>query len=205
MDHFPAGDWIDLARGLVEESKAAPMRAHLDRACRDCVQSSETWQLISELFAREAAYRPPDGAVRTVKAAYVPETRVKWLPEIAQFAQLIFDSFRQSATAMVRSAMQASRQLVHEAAPFTIDVRMERDARRNRVYLAGQILNSQSPEKVPAAVDVVLLSGERLLKRTLANASGEFDLDFDSEANLQLFINIRGERAIGIVLPDPDS
>ncbi len=52
---------------------------------------------------------------------------------------------------------------------------------------------------------MVLLSGERLVKKTSANAAGEFDLDFVPEENLQLFVNIRGKRAIAIVLPDMNS
>jgi hypothetical protein len=51
---------------------------------------------------------------------------------------------------------------------------------------------------------VVLLSGERLVAKTAANPSGEFEFELGDEKGLQLFINIRGQRAIGIGLPDPD-
>jgi hypothetical protein len=205
MDHFPPSDWVDLAHGLLEDSKAAPLRAHLDQDCTDCLNSLATWQLISDLFSREASYTPPDAVVKAVKAGFVPEKRLRWLAEIAQFAQLVFDSFKQPSTATVRNAMQTARHLVHEASPFTIDLRLETDPLHSRMYLVGQILNSQNPEKTTNGIDVVLLSGEHLVNRTVAKVTGEFDLDFAPEPNLQLFINIRGQRAIGIVLPDLDS
>jgi hypothetical protein len=50
-------------------------------------------------------------------------------------------------------------------------------------------------------IDVVLLNGERLIKRTVATNSGEFELELGHGEDMQLFINIRGQRAIGITLP----
>jgi hypothetical protein len=49
---------------------------------------------------------------------------------------------------------------------------------------------------------MVLLSSGNLVRKTKANELGEFCLDFGREKSLRLFINIRGERAIGIILPD---
>jgi hypothetical protein len=48
----------------------------------------------------------------------------------------------------------------------------------------------------------VLLSGENLIGATRVNPSGEFDMEVGPDPNLHLFINIRGQRAIGIALPD---
>jgi hypothetical protein len=101
--------------------------------------------------------------------------------------------------------MPSSRQFLHEAEPFVIDLRVESEPAKKRVWLMGQILNSKRPGKKLEAVDVVLLSGERLVAKAAANPSGEFELEFGDERGLQLFINIRGQRAIGIVLPDPDT
>ncbi|HEX4167750.1 MAG TPA: hypothetical protein VHZ55_19985 [Bryobacteraceae bacterium] len=137
-----------------------------------------------------------------VKNAYGSARPERWLPQMAEFGRLLFDSFRQPDVAMVRAAMQSSRQLLHEVEPFIIDLRLESDPLRKRTSLTGQILNSEHPDQSTGEVDVVLLSGENLVKRTVANAQGEFELDFRPEDGLQLFINIRGQRAIGIVLPE---
>jgi hypothetical protein len=68
----------------------------------------------------------------------------------------------------------------------------------------GQVLNARKPDMKTEDVDVVLLSGERLVAKTTTNPAGEFEFEFDDGKGLQLFINIRGQRAIGIVLPDSE-
>ncbi len=205
MDHFPPGDWIDLARGVLPVPQTALMQSHLRQGCAECLRSSETWSLVLSLSARETGYRPPDDVVRVIKAAYVSARPERWLPAMAQFARLIFDSFTQPHSATVRSSMPSSRFLLHEAEPFTIDLRLDADPVRKRISLMGQVLNSKDQGQSAGRIDVILLSGERLVKKTSANAAGEFDLDFVPEDNLQLFVNIRGQRAIAVVLPDMKS
>lgn len=179
------------------------MRSHLARGCEQCLRSSNLWHAVVELCSRESAYRPLEASIRLAKSAYDPENSWKWLPSVAQFAKLVFDSFLQPSAVAVRSG-GSERHLVHEAQPFVIDLRLESDPNRKRMLLTGQILNSEDPDTAESNVDVVLLSGNELIQRTLANSMGEFNLELRPEANQQLFINIRGQRAIGIALPDPD-
>jgi len=202
MDHFPPSDWVDFVRGVLPPSQSALMNTHLAQGCRECLKTSATWNLVLDLSAREASRQPPADAVHIAKAAYVPAQPERWLPTVAEFARLIFDSSRQTSAAMVRSHLPSSRLFLHEAEPFTIDLRLDSDPLRQRISLMGQVLNSKEPEEHTNRIDVVLLSGERTVKKTSANSAGEFDLEFTPENNLQLFINIRGQRAIGIVLPD---
>ncbi len=202
MEHFPAGDWIDFARGVLPAARSELIQAHLLQGCTECLRSSGTWSLAVSLSEKEPAYRPPDDVVNAIKAAYAPACPERWLPEIAQFARLIFDSFKQPELAMVRGPLPSSRLLLHEATPFTIDLRLDSDPLRKRISLMGQILNSRDPEQPATGIDVILLSGGRLVQKTSANAAGEFDLDLVPEDNLQLFVNIRGQRAIAIALPD---
>lgn len=181
---------------------AKPMQVHLEQGCAECVKASETWRLVLDVAAREEQYRPDEAAVRVVKAAYIPEKPWTWLREAAEAARLVFDSLHQPAPAMLRGSQPVTRQLVHEAEPFVIDLRLESDPARKRIFLMGQILNSENPEEPTTDVDVVLLSGEKLIRRAAVNSSGEFDLELGADPNLHLFINIRGQRAIGIALPD---
>jgi hypothetical protein len=120
----------------------------------------------------------------------------------AQFAHVLFDSFREPTLAGVRSVGKTSRQITVETDPFVIDLQLESDPARQRVSLTGQILNSRNSQAAIHGADVVLLSSGNLLRRTKANELGEFCLDFGREKDLRLFINIRGERAIGVTLPD---
>ena len=124
---------------------------------------------------------------------------------VAQLAHLLFDSSRTPALAGVRSSTQSSRQIMVEAEPFVIDLQFESDSARQRISLTGQIFNSRKLQTAIDGADVVLLSVDNLVRKTKTNELGEFCLDFSREENLRLFVNIRGKRAIGIVLPDLDS
>ncbi len=201
MEHFSQEEWVDLARALLSPAKTASMQAHLEKGCAECRESSAIWKLISELCSREAKYQLAEGVLRTVKAAYPAENCWTWFTQIAESARLVFDSFRQSP-AMVRSVASNTRHLVHEAEPYVIDIRLEPDPQLGqRTFLIGQILSSESRDEL-SKIDIVLLSGGRLVSKTTANASGEFELEIGREENMQLFINIRGDRAIGISLPE---
>jgi hypothetical protein len=124
---------------------------------------------------------------------------------VAQFAHVLFDSLREPALAGVRSSIKSSRQITVEAEPFVIDLQLESDSVRQRILLTGQVLNSQNAQTKINGADVVLLSADNFVQKTKANELGEFYLDFRRDQNLRLFINIPGERAIGIALPDLQS
>jgi hypothetical protein len=202
MDHFPAGDWIDLVRGGLTSSKAMNLQEHLDRGCEDCTRSAETWRSVVQLLSREPQYKPPAALVERIKSAELPPRRFAWFAELAQFARLTFDSFAQPIPAMVRSAAQAERQLLHQADPFTIDLRLETDASRKKKFLIGQVLNSEDPASSTSDLEVLLLSNDKLVQETRTNESGEFDIEYTAEPDLQLFINLTGRRPIGISLKD---
>ncbi|MBV8072495.1 MAG: hypothetical protein JO270_21510 [Acidobacteriaceae bacterium] len=202
MEHFSQEDWVDLARNLLAPSKAALMQAHLENGCDECQDSRTIWSLILEIASREPGNRPSEAVVRAVKTAFPGSSSWRWLAKVAEFAPLKFDSFLQPSLAMVRGSAPSRRHLVHQAEPYVVDLRLESDPRAsNRTFLTGQILNSEYPDGSSAVIDVVLLGGDRLLGKTVASSSGEFELELDPEEDMRLFINIRGQRAIGIALP----
>lgn len=205
MSHFSADEWVDFTRGLLPPTKAAAMQAALDRGCNECRSSFQLWLAIGKSVSHEGENQPSETAIKAVKDAYIPEKPWKWMISAAQFAQVVFDSFREPALAGVRSVGKASRQITVETDPFVIDLQLESDLARHRVSLTGQIFNSRHSQAAVYGADVVLLSSGNLLRRTKANELGEFCLDFGREDDLRLFINIRGERAIGITLPDLDN
>lgn len=203
MSHFSAAGWFDFARGALSQEEKTPMQHHLDEGCGQCFKVLDIWQTVLKTVRREPGYRPSESAVRCAKAQYVAQARWTWLPQIARMARLTFDTSHHLAAA-VRSSMPSSRQFLYKAEPFVIDLRVESEPAQKRVWLMGQVLNSKKPDMKIDDVDVVLLSGERLLAKTTSNPAGEFEFEFDDGKALQLFINIRGRRAIGIVLPDSE-
>jgi hypothetical protein len=201
MSHFSSDDWLEFAREMVSSEQRAAMQRHLDDACNHCLVITETWRAVLEITRREIAYRPPESAVRVVKSAYLPRQLLSQATHIARMARVVFDSFFQPAPAGLRNAMSSSRQVIHEADPFVIDLIVDSDPKRKRVCLLGQVLNSKEPGKKVEKIEVLLLSGERLVEQTAANRSGEFIFEFSDEKDLRLLINIRAHRAIKIVLP----
>ena len=185
--------------GLSSHQEATAVQSHLDNNCEECLKSLIMWRSVSEFLSQEARYKPPDHVVRSVKRAYAIYKPWKWLIEAAHAAQLIFDSFIQPAPAFIRSSTSASRRVIHEAPPFVIDLRLETVG--DRLFLIGQILNSENPDAGLHGVDVLLLEDEDLVASTKANSSGEFELQCARNRDLRLFINIREHRAIGITVP----
>src|SRR5690349_14882066 len=103
------------------------MQAHLDQGCQGCLKVWTFWRLVAELSLNEASYRPTETTIREAKAAYLSREPRGLLTEIAEFARLAFDNFRQPSPAMVRTSGPTSRQLIYEAEPFVIDLRLEPD------------------------------------------------------------------------------
>jgi hypothetical protein len=160
------------------------------------------WRLVSECLSREPDYQVPESVLRIVRAEYRADKSLSWLGRIVEMARLVFDSWEHPSAVVARaSTMQFIRQVIHEAEPFVIDLRMERESGRDLVLLTGQVVNSLNAEQEIEAVDVIVLSGEHEIAKAPANSSGEFDLAFKAEDELRLVVDIHGQRAIGIVLP----
>ena len=102
----------------------------------------------------------------------------------------------------VESCSSSNRRLIYRAEPFVIDLRLDSEPTGKRISLMGQVLTSSDPNKDMTQVEAILLRGGELLARTKADASGNFSFRFEDGQDLQLFINIQGNRAIGIVLPE---
>lgn len=205
MKHFSANEWVDFTRGLQPPAKAALMHAALDENCSECRSALQLWSAILESLPREREYQPSEAAIGAVKKAYTCQKPWKWMLSVAEFAHVLFDSLQEPALAGVRSSGKSSRQITVESKPYVIDLQLESDFTRRRVSLTGQIFNSDHSKTAVNGADVVLLSFDDLIQKTKANDLGEFYLDFGGEENLRLFINIRGERAIGVALPRLES
>jgi hypothetical protein len=201
MVHFSAEQWFEFARACEQpREETLPMQQHLDEGCDSCHKLVAMWREVLEIGARESRYQPPDGMQRSVRAIYVPQERWRWFPKIAETARLIFDSRSDPIPAEVRGS-NLSMQFIQEATPFVVDIRAAFEPARKSIRLAGQVLNSSEPQKNVSDVEIFLLNGDTLAANTKANASGEFELEFKEDQNLQLFVDIRGRKVIEIPVP----
>jgi hypothetical protein len=203
MSHFSVTEWVDFARGLTPPDRASLMRASAE-TCDECKSSSRFWGHIYELLTRESRYQPSAPALESVKNAFPEEKPLPWLVKVADFATIVFDSFLQPALAGVRSSARSSRQITVESGAFVVDLQLESDTVQHQYSLTGQILASGNSAAQIGGAEVVLLSPDKVVQKTRANELGEFCLDFSYGENLRLFIDIKGERGVGIILPKLD-
>ncbi len=179
------------------------MRASAE-ICEECKSSSRFWGHVYELLRREKDYQPSAPATNSVKDAFPYDKPVPWWSKVADFATVLFDSFTQPALAGVRSSGRSSRQITVESGSFVVDLQLESDTLQHQYLLTGQILASNNSVAQISGAEIVLLSPEKVVQKTRANELGEFYLDFSYGENLRLFIDIKGERGVGIVLPKLD-
>jgi hypothetical protein len=205
MKHFTDETWFDFARGVLPSTNVKILQQHLDEGCEECNRICRIWREVVQVVRREADYEPAESAIRVIKAAF-PETRLtKLLPGQAKIARLLFDSFRDPATAAfgVRTTSTRARQMLHRAGSWTIDLRLESEAGR-RLSVAGQVLRSGPKPASEVSMEVILMSGETLLAQTSTNPFGEFWLECEHQKDLHVYLDVAGCRPVGIALPDPD-
>lgn len=198
--HFEDGMWIDFVRGLAPIEAARQLEAHLEAACPECVETHAAWSRILDLTRRELSYRVPEDTVRVVHAAFALRHKTPMLARLAQAAVRIFDSFEEPLPAGIRGGPTSARQLLHTAGNFLIDLRLEPEGRVE--HLTGQIL-STGAEDVTSGAGVVLVHGkEKLVAQTIANSFGEFQMEFERQNELQLYVETTSNEIIAVGLPD---
>jgi hypothetical protein len=206
MDHFPEQDWVEFARDMLPSQMKAAMQNHLDQGCTHCQNILGIWLQVVDRARQEKEFEPSERSLQLARAGFL-SSNWRQLAAKSTIARLVFDSFSRPLPAFVRSVAPASRQLVHETEPYMIDLRLESDPTQERISLMGQVLNSKNPEQMIDDVEVLLIGNnkEEPLAATSINSMGEFQLELPSEEGLQLLVNIRGQKAIGIVLPGKKS
>jgi hypothetical protein len=202
MKHFTFQDWVDFARSSVSEELRRAMQGHLDTGCQKCAKELQLWKGFAEFAGREAAYEPPEGVVRIVKAALPSEQPELSGARIREVAQIVFDSFRQPQLAGVRSTHAAPRQLLYRAGPILIDMRLEPQSGSEQVSLVGQVLDSRNSGKGLGEVAVHLLSGRSELALTRTNGLGEFRLECGTARDLQVSLEVSQRKDVFIPLDE---
>src|SRR5437016_5677867 len=122
MSHYSATEWFELARDMASSEQRALLESHLADGCEACRKLFAFWREVLETGRREHKYETPAEVVRFAGAIFQPEERWRWLPQIAQLASLLLDSLHGPTPAAIRGSTTSSRQLLHEAKPFVIDL-----------------------------------------------------------------------------------
>jgi len=202
MDHYAMEQWIDYARGVVTEPVRRALEEHLRTGCRACTRELATWKMICDFAEGEPLREPPPGAVRAVKLAVRTEPSVALRDRSREIAQLIFDSFAQPQPQGVRSAHIAGRQLLYKAGPLLIDMHLQSLANSARRSLTGQVMTADQPSSDVNQLHVHLLSGHKELAHTHTDRFGEFYIEYDSERDLHLSLEVSPEKDVYVSLDD---
>lgn len=184
MKHFTNEEGIDFVNQVMPSEKQAEFQKHLDSGCKRCNDMIGTWRQVREAGASEAGYQPPEGAVRIAKAAFGAAGKLK----SASGLKLLFDSLLQPAVAGYRSIGSDARQLLYAAGPYLLDLYISPNARKNRISLTGQLMNSKFPEKMHSEVTILISYGKGKTVLVKTDAFGEFRGEVENSGDLELRI-----------------
>ncbi len=185
------------------EDEKAEMQSHLQTGCAHCSQELSMWQHLQQVARREPAYTPSAGSVRIVNAAFSNRPEGRLHQANSELASLLFDSFRSPLLAGVRSAANASQQLLYGAGDYRIDVRIEPQMDSDKVILIGQVLNSADPDERLSALPVNLVKGRTLLAESVTSQFGEFQIECGLQECFRLIVLLPGGREVSLQLVEP--
>ena len=176
------------------------MEAHIQDGCAKCLQLSAFTTKLTATCAHVVADVVPESTVRLARAIFPVRvhdrpTRGNRLP-----VELIFDSFMMPAPAGLRATWQVGWQGLYRAGDCSVDLRIEPELKTSRAAVIGQITNHVTPELEMADLPVCLRSGKLVVAETLSNRFGEFQMEYDQQAQLKLFIRLRDAKNIQVPL-----
>jgi len=189
-EHASEEDWFDFARQQAAPALRARLEQHLEKGCSRCARTVQLWRAVLDVADQEAAYRPPDEALRQLKGDFALRRPKGLLERVAARAALVFDSFRQPQPAGVRTAGAAPRQLLYKAGRYSIRLRLEPGTDAERLSIVGQLVDEQHSPAAVQDIAVIALKGTKTVDRTLTNHLGEFVLEPDSAENLRLCVGV---------------
>lgn len=202
MDHFKQQDWVDFVRGTLDPGHTATIEAHLVDGCQTCSATLSGWQAIASIASRVRRPGPPEGAVRSVKAAYFLERTPHLHPETVQFATMLFDSFLSPLPVGVRAASPGVRHWIYQSGNCTIEFQVGCGLEANQAFLAGQIADSSQPIEALGASKIKLVRNGHVAAQTTANTLGEFTLEFTNDVSLWLLVESPERAPIAVCIPD---
>jgi hypothetical protein len=202
--HFTDERWSDYVRGVLPDNQAAVISQHLNEGCEDCGEDFRLWRTVAETAANEVRNQAPESLLPVSEAAYSAWRQWYVIPRHARMARLLSDSLLAPLPAGVRTSASGQHRLLGRVGRWWLDLRFEPSAGK-RIYLTGQVLGSGPQHVVPAGMVILLMSADAPMAKTEANQFGEFHLQFVQKTGLQMYVDIPGDRPIGIALPDLDS
>jgi hypothetical protein len=175
------------------------MRAHLT-GCGECTRLSEFTAKVGLACVNSADVRVPDSALRLARAIF--PVRVTSRPKRGNRIpiELIFDSFLAPAPVGLRATWQVGWQGLYRAGDCSVDLRIEPELKSSRAAVIGQITNHLTPDENMSNLPVSLRLGDEMIAETVSNRFGEFQMEYEEQAQLKLCIHLADSKTIQVPL-----
>ena len=200
MKHFVMEQWVDFSRNLTGEDERRRMQEHLASGCDGCEQLANLTQRLVTCCTAMAAGAVPEATVRLARAIFPVRT-----PQVPKRGsrlpiELIFDSFLAPSPAGLRSTWQVGWQGLYRAGECSLDLRIEPELKSSRAAVIGQVTNHVCPSQGMGDLAVSLQAGDRIVAQTVSNRFGEFQMEYEQRAQLQLVIRLQDANVIQVPL-----
>jgi hypothetical protein len=187
MRHIRQESLAEFVRNILPPGEASDIQQHIAE-CRACEGLAAIFHKVVRVGANEAAYEPPQGIVRSVKAYF--ETQQREASQAQGLFELLFDSLAQPVAAGARASVASARQLLYRVGTVYVDMRVDSEVNSERAALVGQMLDSARPGHPVSGVPVVLMDGRKNVASAVSNSNGEFQIDFSIKSNLRLSVTV---------------
>jgi hypothetical protein len=188
MKHYGVAQWVDFARGLVPELDGSAMRSHLTEGCSECREVAEFCSRISAVANAMSINSVPDWVVRDARSIFPAKAPEKPRRAFRIPVELVYDSFLVPAPVGLRATWQIGWQALYRAGDCSLDLRIEPELYSSRAAVIGQISNHMLPDNRMENIPVYLKAGRLVVAETRSNQFGEFQMEYEQQSRLQLFV-----------------
>jgi hypothetical protein len=200
MNHFAIDQWVDFSRGLVAAEDRGRMHAHLTAGCPECRALADFTRKLALSCSGSASAEVPESALRLARAIF--PVRVTGRPRRGNRIpiELIFDSFLTPAPVGMRATWQVGWQGLYRSGDCSVDLRIEPELKSSRAAVIGQITNHVEPTFDMSNLAVSLRAGKQVIAETVSNRFGEFQMEYEEQAQLKLCIHLAHSKTIQLPL-----
>lgn len=200
--HFEDEVWADVVRGVTTTLPHFEPCGHSRGGCAICESAHNLWTSVRNCLPSAIGSEPPAEAVAAIERAFALEQKVPLLSRIAVAANLLFDSFLEPLPAGLRGGSSRARRMVLESEGTTVEMRVEQETPRTGL-ISGLIVDQQNEgQRAAPSANVLLVHNENtIIDRTVANSMGEFELAFENNDGLCLYVALL-QKTIRVPLPE---
>jgi hypothetical protein len=192
MRHYGIVEWVDFARGVAQSRETEAMRTHLAEGCTECRNLADFCEKLSRVCHGMTPMPVPQNVLQRAASIFTPGFSRPSKRSLRIPIELIFDSFLVPAAAGLRASWQVGWQALYHAGDCSLDLRLEPELHTGRAAIIGQVANHQAPEAEMANLPVRLKSGKVVVAETRSNRFGEFQMEYEQQKRLQLYVYLDG-------------